>query len=322
MRWLSASVFTLLALLIVKSPAAQTTYPDKPIRIIVNRPAGSQGDTVARLLGQKIAQALEKPAVVVNVTGGAGNIGADRVAKATPDGYTLGLLAETQIVVNPSLYKLPYDSVKDFAPVSQVCTFANILVVNNVVPAKNVQDLVRLANAQPGELTFASGGSGGSTHLAAELFKFMAGLDIRHIPYKGGLAAIPDLVGGRVTMMFGPIATVLPVVREGKLRALAVTSSRRSSAAPELPTVAESGYPGFEVSGWLGLLAPARTPPTIVGKLHRETVKALALPDLGAKLAELGMEVSGMPPDEFAAVIKSGIPKWAKVIKEAGIKRE
>lgn len=319
---MSASAFALLALLMPESPAAQASYPDKPIRIIVNRPAGSQGDTVARLLGQKFAEALGQPVVVVNIPGGAGNIGADRVAKATPDGYTLGLLAETQIVVNPSLYKLPYDSVNDFAPVSQICTFANMLVVNNAVPVKSVRDLVRLAKAQPGELTFASGGSGGSTHLAAEMFMFMAGLDIRHIPYKGGLAAIPDLVGGRVTMMFGPIGTVLPVVREGKLRALAVTSSRRSSAAPELPTVAESGYPGFEISGWLGLLAPARTPPTIVGKIHRETVQALALPDLGARLVELGMEVSGMPPDEFAAVIKSGIPKWAKVIKEAGIKLE
>lgn len=322
MRQISGSMLGLLALLIAESPAAQTSYPEKPIRLIVNRPAGSQGDTVARLLGQKFAEALGKPVVIVNVAGGAGNIGADRVAKATPDGYTLGLLAETQIVVNPSLYKLPYDSVNDFAPVSQVAEFANMLVVNNAVPATNVQELVRLARARPGELTFASGGSGGSMHMAAELFKSMAGLDIRHIPYKGGLAAIPDLLGGRVTMMFGPITIVLPVVHEGKLRALAVTSLRRSPAAPEVPTVAESGYPGFDVTGWLGLLAPAGTQASIVGKLHLETVKALALPDLRAKLAELGLEVTGKSPDELAAVIKSGIPKWAKVIKEAGIKLE
>ncbi len=177
-----------------------------------------------------------------------------------------------------------------------------------------------MAKAQPGGLTFASGGSGSGPHMAAELFKSVAGLDIRHIPYKGVPAAIPDLLGGRVTMMFSPIGVVLPLVREGKLRALAVTSLRRSSAAPELPTIAESGYPGFEVMGWLGLLAPARTPATIVRKLHLETVKALALPDLRAKLADLGLEGIGNSPDEFAAVIKSEIPKWAKVIKESGIK--
>jgi tripartite-type tricarboxylate transporter receptor subunit TctC len=310
----------LLALLIVESPAAQTHYPEKPIRLIVPRPAGTQADTVARLLGQEFAGTLGKPVVVENVAGAAGNIAADRVAKAAPDGYTLGLLAESQIVVNPSLYKLAYDPVRDFAPVSQVSVFANMLVVHNAVPAKSVKELVALAKAQPGELTFASGGSGGSMHLAAELLKSVAGLDIRHIPYKSGGAAIPDLLGGRVTMMFSPITLVLPGVREGKLRGLAVTSLRRSSAVPELPTIAESGFPGFEVTSWLGMLAPARTPSTIIGKLHLETGKALTLPDLRAKFADLGMEAIGSSPDEFAAAIKSGIPKWAKVIKESGIK--
>jgi tripartite-type tricarboxylate transporter receptor subunit TctC len=195
-----------------------------------------------------------------------------------------------------------------------------MLVVHNAVPAKSVKELVALAKAQPGGLTFASGGSGSSPHMAAELFKSVARLDIRHIPYKGVVVAIPDLLGGRVTMMFSPIAIVLPVVREGKLRALAVTSLRRSSAVPELPTIAESGYPGFEVTVWTGLLAPARTPATIVRKLHLETVKALALPDLRVKLADLGMEGLGNSPDEFAAAIKSEIPRWAKLIKESGIK--
>jgi tripartite-type tricarboxylate transporter receptor subunit TctC len=320
MRQISASVLGLLALLIVESPAAQTNYPEKPIRLVVPRPAGSPADTVARLLGQKFAEALGKPVVVENVAGAAGNIAADRVAKAAPDGHTLGLLAESQIVVNPSLYKLAFDPVKDFAPVSQVTVFANMLVVHNAVPAKNFQELIKLARARPGELTFASGGSGGSMHLAAELLKSEAGIDIRHIPYKSGGAAIPDLLGGRVTMMLGPITAVLPGVREGKLRGLAVTSLRRSAAAPELPTIAESGFPGFEVTSWHGLLAPARTPATIVGKLHLETVKALTLPDLRAKLSDLGMEAIGSSPDEFASAIKSGIPKWAKVIKESGIK--
>ena len=320
MRQISALMFGLLGLLIVGSPAAQTTYPEKPIRMVVGFTPGSLPDTVARLLGQKFAEAWGKPVVIDNVTGVAGNIGADRVAKAAPDGYTLGLFGGGQLVINPGLYKLAYDPVKDFAPVSQVSVSMFILVVHNAVPAKNVQELIKLARARPGELTFASTGSGSPHHMAAELLKSAAGLDIRHIPYKGAPAAIPDLLGGRVTMMFSSIAAVLPVVREGKLRALAVTSLRRSSAIPESPTIAESGYPGFEVTVWQGLLAPATTPVAIVRKLHLETVKALALPELRAKLADLGLEVIGNSPDEFAAVIKSEIPKWAKVIKESGIK--
>ncbi len=301
----------------VSDAAAQTNYPEKAIRIVVGFPPGSSVDTVARLLGQKFAEAWGKPVVVENVTGAGGNIAADRVAKAAPDGYTLGLLSNAPLAINPSLYKLAYDPVKDFAPVSQVTVSPYILVLHNAVPAKSVKELVALAKAQPGGLTVASGG--GATLLAAELLKSAAGLDIRTIPYKGVVAAMPDLLGGRVTMMFSGI-TVLPVVREGKLRALAVTSLRRSSAAPELPTIAESGYPGFEVTNWSGLLAPARTPATIVRKLHLETVKALALPDVRAKFADLGLEVIGSSPDEFAVAIKSEIPKWAKVIKDAGIK--
>ena len=195
-----------------------------------------------------------------------------------------------------------------------------MLVVHNAVPAKNVKELVALSKARPGELTFASSGSGGGPHMAAELFKSMAGLDIRHIAYKGVSAAIPDLLGGRVMMAFSTITVGLPLVRDGRLRALAVTSLKRSSAVPEFPTIAESGYPGFEYAIWYGLLAPAATSATIVRKLHLETVKALALPDLRAKFADLGVEGVGSSPAEFAAIIKSEIPKWAKVIKDAGIK--
>ena len=312
-------MFGLLALLIVESPAAQTTYPEKPIRMVVGFPPGSAVDVVARLLGQKFSAAFGKQVVVDNATGAAGNIAVDRVAKAAPDGYTLGLMGQGQIAINPSLYKLTVDPVRDFAPVSQVAVSVPMLVVHNAVPAKSVKELVALAKARPGELTFASAGSGSAPHMPAELFKSVAGLDIRHIPYKGLSAAIPDLLGERITMMFGGTA-VLPLVREGKLRALAVTSLRRSSATPELPTIAESGYPGFEFTNWSGLLAPAKTPATIVDKLHLETVKTLALPDVRAKLADLGMEGIGNSPEEFAAVIKSEIPKWAKVIKESGIK--
>ena len=216
MTQISGLMFGLLALLIVGSPAAQTTYPEKPIRMVVGFPPGSAPDTVARLLGQKFAEAWGKPVLIDNVTGAAGNIATERVAKAAPDGYTLGLLAQGQLVINPSLYKLAYDPVKDFAPVSQVTVSPNMLVVHNAVPAKSVKELVALAKAQPGGLTFASSGSGSAPHMAAELFKSVAGLDIRHIPYKGVTAAIPDLLGGRVTMMFSPTSTVLPLVREGK----------------------------------------------------------------------------------------------------------
>jgi tripartite-type tricarboxylate transporter receptor subunit TctC len=316
----SGVVFGLLALLIAGSPAAQTNYPERPIRFVVGFPPGSPPDTVARLLGQKFSEAWGKPVLIENITGAAGNIAADHVAKAAPDGYTLGLLTEAQIAVNPSLYTLAYDPVKDFVPISQLYSYPNILVVNNAVPAKNVKELVALAKAQPGSLTFGSGGNGSAAHMAAELFKSAANLDIRHIPYKGVIAALPDLLGGRVTMILSPIAIVLPQVREGKLRALAVTSLKRSSAAPELPTISESGYPSFEVIGWNGLLAPAKTPAAIIRTLQIETVKALTLPDLRAKLADLGLEGIGNSPDEFAAVIKSEIPKWAKLIKDAGIK--
>jgi len=280
---------------------------------------GTPSDICARLLGQRFAEAWGKPVVIENVTGAAGNIAADRVAKAAPDGYTLGIFANP-FVINPSLYKLAHDPVKDFAPVSQVAVSPLILIVNNAVLAKDVQELIKLVSVRPGELTFASAGSGSAAHMAAELFKSVAGLDIRHIPYQGAPAAMPDLLGGRVTMMFSVTTVVLPLAREGKLRALAVTTLRRSSAAPELPTIAESGYPGFEVTLWQGFLAPARTPPTIVGKLHLETVKSLALPELRGKFTDLGMEGIGNSPEEFATVIKSEIPRWAKVIKEAGIK--
>jgi len=319
---ISRVISGLVVLLIAGSLAAQTNYPEKPIHLVVGFPPGSPPDTFSRLLGQRLVEAWGKPVVIDNVTGVAGSLAAERVAKAAPDGYTLGVLTEAQIAVNPSLYELAYDPVKDFTPVSQLYAYPNILVVNNSVPAKSVKELVALAKAQPGVLTFASGGNGSAAHMAAELFKSTADLDIRHIPYKGVVAALPDLLSGRVTMILSPIAILLPQAREGKLRALAVTSSKRSAAAPELPTIAESGYPGFEVTGWNGLLAPAKTPAAVVRKLHIETVKALAHPELRAKLAALGLEGIGNSPDEFAAVIKSEIAKWAKVIKDAGIKAD
>jgi tripartite-type tricarboxylate transporter receptor subunit TctC len=320
MTQISRLVFGLLVLLSVGNTAAQTTYPDRPIRMVVGFPAGGAPDTVARLLGQKLSEALGQPIVMDNAPGAGGNIATERVAKSAPDGYTLGFLVNGQLVINPSLYKLAFDPAKDLAPISQVTVTPNMLVVNNAVAAKNVRELISLAKAQPGELTYGSGGTGTGNHMAAELFKSVAGLDIRHIPYKGVLAVVPDLLGGRVTMMFSPLPVVLPLVREGKLRGIAVTSLKRSASAPELPTIAESGFPGFEVTIWYGLLAPAGTPPAILRRLHLETVKALAQPDLRAKLADQGLEAIGNSPEEFAAIIKSETSTWAKVINDAAIK--
>lgn len=320
MKQILAVMLSVSAIVASSDAAAQSSYPTKPVRIIVGFPPGGPSDIVARLLGQKLAGTLGKAILIENVPGAAGNIGADRVAKAAPDGYTLGLPNMAQIVINPSLYKLPYDPVRDFAPITQVATSWAVLVVHPSLPAKSVRELVMLAKARPGELTFASGGSGNQVHLAGELLKSMAGIDISHIPYKGAPLAIPDLMSGRVTMMFMPISVALPPVRQGKLRALAVTSLQRSATVPDLPTMNESGFPGFETSSWFGLLAPAGTPATIIRKVHLETVKVLAPPDVRAKFADLGMDVVGNSSEEFAAVIKSEIPKWAKLIKESGIK--
>jgi len=262
-KLLSRLLCSLLLLLSPTIAAAQTTYPDKPIRMIVGFPAGTQLDTITRLLGQSYAESFGKPIVIDNIVGVSGSTAAERLAKAALDGHTLALVNPAPVAINPNLYKLAYDSTKDFSLVSLVAAAPFLLVVHMALPAKNVQDLVKLAKAQPGEITYASAGSGSGIHMATEYFKSVAKIDIRHIPYRSVIAAMPDLLSGRVMMTFSPIATGLPVVREGKLRALAVTSLRRSSAATEVPTVAESGYPGFECSNWFGLVGPAGIPAAI-----------------------------------------------------------
>jgi tripartite-type tricarboxylate transporter receptor subunit TctC len=312
---LTATVFTGWA-------AAQATYPERSVHMIVGFPPGGPADTVARLLGQRLTDALQKPIVVDNVPGAAGTIATGRIVKAASDGYTLALVTEAQILINPGLYELPYEPAKDFEPISQITLSPYLLIVHNSVPVKSLKDLIGLARAQPSALTFASAGSGSTPHMAAELFKLATGVDMRHIPYKGLSPAITDLLGGRISIMFSPVATALPIVREGKLRALAVSSVRRSSAAPHFPSIAESGYPGFDVTGWLGLVAPAKAPPAIIHKLHAETTKALALPELREKLANQGMETIGSSPEAFTELIRSGIPKWAKIIRDSGTKLE
>jgi tripartite-type tricarboxylate transporter receptor subunit TctC len=322
MKRVCATVLSLFALALATGAAAEGVYPDRPIHMVVGFPPGSQPDLVARLLVEHLTEALGRPVIVENMTGSAGNIAAEHVAKAAPDGYTLGLLSQTHLVVNPSLYTLPYDPVRDFAPISQVALSPQMLVVHSGLPAQSVRELVALAKSRPGVLTFASSGTGSGTHIAAELFRSTAAIDIRHIPYKGVVAAIPDVVAGRVTMMFSPIPVVLPLVHEGKLRALAVTSLTRSIAAPDVPALAELGYPGFEATNWYGLLAPAGTASRVVQRLHDETVRALASPKLHDKLTGLGLEVIGNSPEDFAAAIRTEIPKWASVIKLSNIKLE
>jgi tripartite-type tricarboxylate transporter receptor subunit TctC len=311
----AAATFVLLA----TCPAsAQTNYPERNIRLLFGFAPGV--DTVARLLADRLGDALGKPVIVENVTGAGGNIAADRVAKAAPDGYTIGVLAGANIVVNGSLYKkLPYDPVRDLAPVTQVYAYPNVLVVNNDVPAKSVAELVALARASPGRLTFGHAGVGTSLHLAGELFALMAHIDLQQVPFRGSSLVVTDLMGGRITMSFiTPIAT-LSLIREGKVRALAVTSLVRAPFLPDVPTMTESGFPGFDVTGWFAMVAPAGTPALVIDKLNRETVRIMALPDMRDKLDALGIVPLGTTAAEFADVIKAEVPYWARVIRDTGI---
>ena len=308
-----------VVLLVVSRIAWAQAYPTRPVRLLVGFAPGGPNDIVARLVGERLSAIWGKPVVIDNVTGASGNLAADRVAKSAPDGYTLLMAAAAQIVVNLSLYqKMTFDPTKDLTPISQLSSFANILAVHNDVPAKTVQDLIALARKQPGD---ASGGVGTSNHLAGELFKSMANIDIRHVPYRSLALAVPDLLAGRVSMAFLS-TTYLQLVREGKLRGFAVSSLKRAAAAPDLPTMAESGFPDFDATGWFGLMAPAGTSPAVVDKIQRDAVSILSLPELRKKLDELGLEPIGNTPAEFAAAIKSEISQWAKVIKEAGIKQD
>jgi tripartite-type tricarboxylate transporter receptor subunit TctC len=312
-------VAALSALLTAGNAFAQASYPDKPLRILVGFVAGGPADTVARVVGDKLTEAWGTPVVIENVTGSGGNMATERVAKAAPDGYTLLLGTSGPFVIHPSLYpRLPFDPVKDFAPITQLCFTANVLVVNNDVPAKSVAELTALARAQPGKLTYGSAGVGTTQHLSGELYKTMAGLDIQHVPYRGTAAVMPDLLGGRLTMVFSSPVSALPLAREGKVRALAVTSLTRAPSSPDLPTMVEAGFPGFDATAWFALLAPAGTPEPIIAKLHRKAVRILALPDVRKRFDELGMVPMGTSPAQFAAAMAAEAPLWAKVIKASG----
>ena len=309
------------SLALVASWASAQAYPVKPIRIVVPFPPGGATDILARDVAQKLTEAWGQQVIVDNRPGAGGNIGSELVAHSAPDGYTLEMGTVGTHAINASLYaKMPYDHVKDFAPVILVAGVPNVLVVNNAVPANSVAELIAYAKANPGKLNFASSGNGTSIHLSGELFKVMAGVQMTHIPYKGSAPALQDLLGGQVQLMFDNLPPSLPQIKAGKVRALAVTSLTRAPALPDVPTVAESGLPGFEASSWFGILAPAGTPPAIVAKLNAEIAKWLATPEAKEKLAKQGANAAGGTPEDFAKHIAAETAKWAKVVKESGAK--
>ena len=305
-----------LALAPLAAHAQADVYPNKPVRLIVGFVPGSATDITARLLAQKLNETWGVAVTVDNVPGAGGTVGSARAAKSAPDGYTLQYGANGAMTIAPGLYtKLAYDPARDFAPITQLLAMGSIVAVHNSLPTRSMKELVALAKAHPGQLSYASPGAGTPQHIGFELLKILAHADITHVPYKG--AVITDVLGGRVEMTMQNAAAILPTVRAGRLRGLAQTSLARSPNIPEFPTVAESGFPGFEAVSWFGLFAPAGTPPAVVGKLHQDVVKVL--PDLRARFAQLGLDTVGSAPAELAVVVKTDIAKWTKVIKEAGI---
>ena len=314
--------FSLAAVLLsCVSVAAAEVYPSKPIRIVAPFPPGGPVDILSRTIGSKLAQSLGQPVVVDNRAGAGGNIGSDVVAKSAPDGYTLLMGFVGTHAINPSLYsKMPYDNVKDFEPVSLVAVVSIVLVVNPSVPATSVSELIALARTKPGELTFGSPGHGTPQHLAGELFNSIAGVKMLHVPYKGAVPALTDLLGGQLSMIFSSMPPALPHVKSGKLRALGVTSTTRSPAMPELPTIAESGLKGYVVNNWYGILAPRGTPKEVVAKLNSEIVKILKMPDVKESLSVQGAEPFTSTPEQFAVYLREETDKWAKIVKHSGVK--
>ena len=308
------------ALLPAWPASAAEAYPDKPIRLIVPQPPGGTSDILARVLALKLAENLRQQIIIDNRAGASGTIGTDLAAKSPPDGYTLVLVYTTH-ATTPGIYgKLPYDPVADFAPITLAAAAPLLLVVHPKIPVTSVKELIAYAKTRPGELNFCSAGNGSGSHLAGELFNTMTGVKLTHIPYKGSGLAITELIGGQVQLMFAGIVPIDPHVKSGRVRSIAVSSAKRSVAIPQVPTIAESGLPGFEVVGWYGVLAPARTPHPIVARLHNEFVKILQTQDIRDRLLSEGAEPVGNTPAEFTAFIKTDIGRWAKVIKAAGAK--
>ena len=310
-----------LALAVMATSANAQIWPTKPIRYVVPFAAGGTTDILARTISEKLSVALGQPVIVDNKPGAGGGVGAAEVAKAPPDGYTiLGGTISTH-AINATLYsKLPYDPVRDFVAITLIARVPNMLVINNDIPAKNVAELIKLMKANPGNWNFASSGSGTSQHLSGELFKNMAGVEMQHIPYKGSPPALTDVMGGQVSMTFDNITTAWTLAKAGKLRAIAVTTAKRSPVAPDVPTLAESGLPGYEIGSWQGVFAPAGTPPDIVKRLNSEIVKIINMPDVQKRLLELGAEPVGNSSEEFTAFVKTEVVKWGDVVKKSGAK--
>jgi tripartite-type tricarboxylate transporter receptor subunit TctC len=318
----AALALAALAVGLAVAPAAFADgYPARPVKLVVPFPPGGPLDATGRLIAEKLTAAWGESVVVENRPGAGGNIGADLVAKSAPDGYTILLGALSTHAVNPSLYaKMPYDAVKDFAPITLLAVTPNVLVVNPALPVKSVKELVAYAKANPGKLSFASGSNGSAGHLAGELFKTDTGTDIVHIPYKGAAPAMQALLAGDVQFMFDNLASAMAQVKAGKVRALAVTTAERSPLVPDLPTMAEAGLPGFDISTWYGLLAPAATPKDVIAKWNAEVTRILNTPEVRERLAAQGAVATPTTPEQFAAFIGREIPKYAKIVKASGAK--
>ena len=316
---LAAAVAALAAGAALPAAVRAAAYPDRPVTLVVPFPAGGSTDLVARVVAERMTRALGQQVVVENKGGAGGNLGSAQVAKADPDGYTILMGTVATHALNPALYaRMPYDAVKDFAPVSLLVTVPNVLVVNPELPAKNVQELIALLKSKPGAYSYASSGNGTPLHLSGELFKSMAGVDMVHVPYKGAGPALTDVLGNQVPIMFDNLPSSTGYIRDGRLRGLAVTTAERAASMPDLPTIAESGLPGYETYTWNALFAPAGTPPEVVARLNAAAVEAVGDPAVKEKLAGFGATVVGSTPDQLAAHVRAELAKWAPVVKASG----
>jgi tripartite-type tricarboxylate transporter receptor subunit TctC len=321
MKKLTLALTAALSLLAPVSSSAQA-YPTKPVRVIIPFAAGGPADFMLRLVGPKLSEAWGQPVILDNRGGANQMLGSELAARSQPDGYTL-LVTTGGSAINVSLYpKMPYDTLKDFAPISLIATGPNLAVIHPAVPARNLAEFITYARSKPGQLVYASAGAGAPSHLAVELFSTMAKIQMVHVPYKGMAPGMTDLLGGQVQLAFPTISAGITHARAGRLRALGVTTAKRSPAAPDVPTIAEAALPGFEASNWYGMVAPARTPPAIIRKVHDDIARALATPDVRERMLNQGMDPTTNAPEEFSAYIRSEIAKWAKVVKASGAKPE
>lgn len=321
LRKIVASSTLTLCAVFAAAPAQSQTWPSKPIRFIVPFPPGGGTDVMARAVAPKLGEGLGQQVVVDNRSGAGGMIGVELAAKSPPDGYTLGIATVGQISINPNLYaKMPFDPVKDLAPVTMAGNIFNVLIVHPALPAPSVKALIALARARPGELNYGSSGTGAADHLSAELFQVMTKTKMVHVPYKGGPLAMIDLISGNLQLMFSTVPTAVGLIKGGKVRAMAITNSNRYPLMPELPTVAEAGIPGFAVNNWTGVFVPAATPPAVVTRLNAEFVKVLAMPDVKKRLMDNGIDAVSNTPQQFAAYIRGETAKWASVIRDANVK--